>query len=117
MHIDMRCARLVSVFFTMRPIVSYDDITLPYEMTSNAIEEASKVTTAKHNKTSIVKPSSKKRKRKSRYSSTAVGAHGHDDEDVDYLEVEENRELTHTEIWDDSALIDAWNAATEEYKV
>ncbi|KDQ54982.1 hypothetical protein JAAARDRAFT_38093 [Jaapia argillacea MUCL 33604] len=29
---------------------------------------------------------------------------------------EESRELTHTEIWDDSALIDAWNAANEEYE-
>ena len=34
-----------------------------------------------------------------------------DDED------DESRELTHEEIWDDSALIDAWNAATEEYEV
>lgn len=30
---------------------------------------------------------------------------------------EESRDLTHEEIWDDSALIDAWNAATEEYEV
>lgn len=37
------------------------------------------------------------------------------------LEVEtvgiENRELTHEEIWDDSALIEAWDAAMDEYKV
>ncbi|KAF7986142.1 hypothetical protein HWV62_38506 [Athelia sp. TMB] len=31
-------------------------------------------------------------------------------------EDEESRELTHDEIWDDSALIDAWNAASEEYE-
>ena len=31
-------------------------------------------------------------------------------------EGEESRELTYEEIWDDSALIDAWNAATEEYE-
>jgi len=30
---------------------------------------------------------------------------------------EETRDLTHEEIWDDSALIDAWNAANEEYEV
>jgi hypothetical protein len=30
---------------------------------------------------------------------------------------EESRELTHDEIWDDSALIDAWNSATAEYEV
>lgn len=29
----------------------------------------------------------------------------------------ESRELTYDEIWDDSALIEAWNAATEEYEV
>jgi hypothetical protein len=33
------------------------------------------------------------------------------------LEVEDSRELTHKEIWEDSALIEAWNAATEEYQV
>lgn len=27
------------------------------------------------------------------------------------------RELTHNEIWDDSALIDSWDEALEEYKV
>jgi hypothetical protein len=30
---------------------------------------------------------------------------------------EDERELTHEEVWDDSALIDAWNAAQEEYEV
>lgn len=34
----------------------------------------------------------------------------------DDLKDEESRELTYEEIWDDSALIDAWNAATEEYE-
>jgi len=29
---------------------------------------------------------------------------------------EESRELTHEEIWDDSALVNAWEAATEEYE-
>jgi hypothetical protein len=32
-------------------------------------------------------------------------------------EADECRELTHDEIWDDSALVDAWNAANEEYEV
>jgi hypothetical protein len=26
-------------------------------------------------------------------------------------------QLTHDEIWDDSALVDSWNEALEEYKV
>lgn len=29
----------------------------------------------------------------------------------------DGRQLTHAEIWDDSALVDAWNAAEEEYKL
>ena len=32
-------------------------------------------------------------------------------------EEEESRELTHEEIWDDSALIEAWNSAAAEYEV
>ena len=32
-------------------------------------------------------------------------------------EEEESRELNHEEIWDDSALIDAWNSAAAEYEV
>lgn len=36
-----------------------------------------------------------------------------DDDEVE----DESRELTHEEVWDDSALIAAWDAATEEYEV
>ena len=32
-------------------------------------------------------------------------------------EEEESRALTHEEIWDDAALIDAWNSAEAEYEV
>ncbi|KAL5518492.1 hypothetical protein ACEPAH_174 [Sanghuangporus vaninii] len=41
-----------------------------------------------------------------------------DTEDADGDEDEENesRELTHEEVWDDSALIAAWDAANEEYE-
>lgn len=40
-------------------------------------------------------------------------------EDVDEEEEDEDesRELDHEEIWDDSALIEAWDAANEEYEV
>ncbi|KAG1809954.1 uncharacterized protein HD556DRAFT_1452690 [Suillus plorans] len=41
-----------------------------------------------------------------------ASAHGEDGE----VEEGESRELTHQEIWDDSALIDAWNSATAEYE-
>ena len=29
----------------------------------------------------------------------------------------DKKELTHDEIWDDSALVDSWNSALDEYKV
>ena len=32
-------------------------------------------------------------------------------------EEEESRELTHEEIWDDSAVVDAWDSAMAEYEV
>ncbi|KAF8885240.1 hypothetical protein CPB84DRAFT_1850439 [Gymnopilus junonius] len=38
------------------------------------------------------------------------------DEEGYYEEDEESRELTHEEIWDDSALVYAWEAAMEEYE-
>jgi len=38
-------------------------------------------------------------------------------EDGEIGEDSESRELTHEEMWDDSALIDAWNSATAEYEV
>lgn len=40
-----------------------------------------------------------------------------DDAVDDAGEEEESRELTQGEIWDDSALIDAWESATAEYEV
>ena len=90
----------------MRQLVSYADIAPPVENASSA--------------------------------GTATGSNGHiskksklrNDTDVTTSEMlaeettpmrsgvkfEESRELTHEEIWDDSALIEAWNAATEEYE-
>ena len=75
-----------------RTLVSYDDITLPYQPT---------------------KPPSKKRKKN---HETAVSEEVLSDPNEDSEEVEESRELTHEEIWDDSALVNAWEAATEEYE-
>jgi hypothetical protein len=39
------------------------------------------------------------------------------DDAVEEEEEEESRELMHEEIWDDSALIAAWESATAEYEV
>lgn len=33
------------------------------------------------------------------------------------IKMEEEENITHEEIWDDSALIDSWNQALDEYKV
>lgn len=100
----------------MRPIVSYDDITLPYQSQPR-----------QHHTHSPRPPPSKKRKRpQQRYpntngsnkSDTGTGTSALlDSKEEDPLyEEDESRELTHDEIWDDSALIDAWNAAAEEYE-
>ncbi|KAI0638818.1 hypothetical protein C8Q77DRAFT_8666 [Trametes polyzona] len=44
---------------------------------------------------------------------SASNGHHYEEEEE---EEEESRELTHEEIWDDSALIDAWNSAAAEYE-
>jgi hypothetical protein len=78
-------------FMATRALVSYDDITLPYQPT---------------------KPPPKKR-RKNQQKAAPEEAFT---DPNDYEEGEESRELTHEEIWDDSALLNAWEAATDEYE-
>jgi hypothetical protein len=112
----------------MRPLLSYDDISAPPQplvgpqipMTQGESE-----------------PPSKKRKQsnQNRKNSTPLQHpqhwDDHNDQDhrmdyggdgIDSIEASddgdgESGELTYEEIWDDSALVDAWNAATEEYEV
>ncbi|RXW16517.1 hypothetical protein EST38_g9338 [Candolleomyces aberdarensis] len=126
-----------------RPLISYDDITLPYDpqrstnpppgpppakkakkTNSNnatrfnhpqatghcddpkALSSSSK--TAAASKSSTTKPSSKLSapgKSPSKKGGTSS-----------WSAKEESRELTQEEIWDDSALINAWDAAMEEYE-
>jgi len=115
-----------------RPLLSYDDITLPYEPTKHQQH-------SRH-------PPPKKRKRNNHQKSNhwddprsssnngvsngngSSGSQFQEGRNVsvseevfvdpnDYEEgEEESRELTHEEIWDDSALVSAWEAATEEYE-
>ncbi|KDR68693.1 hypothetical protein GALMADRAFT_256476 [Galerina marginata CBS 339.88] len=136
-----------------RPVVSYDDITLPY---SHSEEQTKPSPSSRAGQ----RPPTKKRKRnnnqkakyhddfRSNQTNTAGNAStshhddfknhmnaaygftfqeqeqgqlgGFDNEDMEaegeFEEEEESRELTHQEIWDDSALLDAWEAATEEYE-
>lgn len=107
----------------MRPVVSYEDITLPYQQ-----PEASQLQSHPN------KPPSKKRKwsnQTSKNSKAARKSFKNNDmphvvnslndvtEDVESdveEEKDQGRELTHDEIWGDSSLIDAWNAANEEYE-
>ena len=129
-----------------RPVVSYDDITLPYDQPDELPPQPS---SSSHNAHYHHSPPSKKRKKnnqkakqhKSASNSTSQraeflkstgasskqqpeeerwdagdadeGEHGYDEEGGDG---EESRELTHEEIWDDSALVNAWEAAMEEYE-
>ncbi|KAJ6569423.1 hypothetical protein B0H19DRAFT_1257071 [Mycena capillaripes] len=100
-----------------RPVISYDDITLPYSS-----PDPPRASTGNQNS-----PSGPSQSKKRKWSNQKQGnknngkapangpvaeeeAAGDDEEDAD------SRYLTTEEIWDDSALIDAWNAATEEYE-
>jgi len=84
---------------TTRHIVSYDDITLPYD-SSGARQ--------------VGRPPTKKRK-KNNQKAKQVDAPCHTRHVIEYDG--ESRELTHEEIWDDSALVDAWEAAQQEYEM
>lgn len=101
----------------MRSVVSYDDL--------------EQVTTAP----APAPPPAKKRKRQqNKRKSSGLQKFAHWDDPVENLDASfanynytgdregesagvESRELTHEEIWDDSALIEAWDAAMDEYKV
>jgi hypothetical protein len=135
----------VTMMAATRSVVSYDDITLPYDQPDERQSQASSLS---HNAHYHHPPPSKKRKKnnqkakqhRSASNSTSQraeflkstgasskqppeeeqwdadageGEYGYDEEGG---EGEESRELTHEEIWDDSALVNAWEAATEEYE-
>ncbi|EAU93283.1 hypothetical protein CC1G_12189 [Coprinopsis cinerea okayama7 len=95
-----------------RPLVSYADITEPYE----APEPPPPPNTATNSNPPPKKRKKSNQKSKNRAnqqpSTTTTQSRGSNN----VSGFEESRELTHEEIWDDSALIDAWNAANEEYE-
>jgi len=99
----------------MRSVVSYDDL--------------EQITT-----TPGPPPAKKRKRQQNKRKSAGPQKFAHWDEPVENYEVPftdhdyagdlegetadvEGRELTHEEIWDDSALIKAWDAAMDEYKV
>ncbi|PFH50707.1 hypothetical protein AMATHDRAFT_3676 [Amanita thiersii Skay4041] len=88
----------------MRQIVSYADIASPHPRVPSSADLTSQ---DEH----VVK--------KARYSEKTGGSMhsiGSATEQTRRGASNGSRELTHEEIWDDSALIKAWNAATEEYE-
>jgi len=102
----------------MRPVISYDDITLPYHAETSSPSSLH----------SSRPPPNKRQKwanQKSKRPSQQSHPDSHTSPYIDpllSLEVGDTnaevqgQELTHEDIWDDSALIAAWNAATEEYE-
>ncbi|KAJ8457143.1 hypothetical protein ONZ45_g18434 [Pleurotus djamor] len=121
----------------MRPIISYDDISLPYEPPSPETPSHPSQPPPQQSISSFaqaqahLRPPKKRKRGNNNQGSTQAGT-SNDNALVqsppkptsqpptskveEEEEEEESRDLTHEEIWDDSALIEAWNAATEEYE-
>ncbi|KAF9482418.1 hypothetical protein BDN70DRAFT_875174 [Pholiota conissans] len=133
-----------------RTVVSYDDITLPYDQEETSLplppppsksngQPPSKKRKKNNNQkgkhwddptsksaSNSQRAENKKQPKKSNWdfsSTNFVEGEGEDgaveggaDEGECEEEEEESRELTHEEIWDDSALVYAWESAMEEYK-
>ncbi|KAF9466871.1 hypothetical protein BDZ94DRAFT_1287931, partial [Collybia nuda] len=112
----------------MRPLVSYDDITLPYQPQSpiQSYSQSSRPSPPKKRKASHQKTRPRPNNhdyRNIHHTKSSIDHIGNNLPSSTHTEIynedlnnEEHRELTHEEIWDDSALIEAWNAATEEYE-
>ncbi|KAJ7223191.1 hypothetical protein GGX14DRAFT_351940 [Mycena pura] len=95
-----------------RPLISYDDITLPYEQQATHERVANSPSNTSHSKKrkwSSQKPTQHQKSSKSMKGPAA-------EEEADEEEDLDSRLLASEEIWDDSALIDAWDAAMEEYE-
>ncbi|GLB36673.1 hypothetical protein LshimejAT787_0309600 [Lyophyllum shimeji] len=106
-----------------RSIVSYDDITLPpppqpRSNSPNPPPTKKRKWSNKKSKGRNTQPYNNFQRTTSNNAEYAPGSSSTamDVEAENADEDEEGRDLTHHEIWDDSALIDAWNAATEEYE-
>ncbi|KAF7306285.1 hypothetical protein MIND_00419400 [Mycena indigotica] len=94
-----------------RPVISYDDITLSYDDSEPTKPAAVASSPPKAS-------SSKKRKWNNNHNRNKKPPQAPVKQEPEYDDEDDpdSRILTAEEIWDDSALIDAWNAATEEYE-
>lgn len=92
-----------------RLLVPYDDIILPYDTSEGSrtahISKKRKIRNTK-TKSQVANIASKSNQLESQQSTMVASR-----------DKTNSRELSHAEIWDDSALREAWNAATEEYEV
>jgi hypothetical protein len=105
----------------VRPLVSYDDISSPQE--KSTFPPAPRPKPSKKRKRFAQQhwdDHAESRPAEMEEALVTLGAHDAERAGKDARETsvdEGSRELTHDEIWDDSALIDVWNAATAEYEV
>lgn len=112
-----------------RPIVSYDDITLPYDQPMEApVSTATRLPSKKQKRNNKATQQRPKTHQHWDASKLTGGTSGHanfpqnapfineEETTKEFRGYEQSRELLHEEIWDDSALIEAWDAATEEYE-
>ncbi|KAJ6573796.1 hypothetical protein DFH09DRAFT_1151105 [Mycena vulgaris] len=102
-----------------RPVISYDDITLPYQAPPPRNPPAGSSSNGSHSKKrkwSNQKAGPQQQANKNTAATSATYPPEEEEEETGEGEDAESRYLTSEEIWDDSALIDAWNAATEEYE-
>ena len=100
----------------MRPLISYDDITLPYQAESPSQSSPHSSRPPPNKKRKYSNQKSKQSAAQRRTSDSHLNGVSSLVADVSNVE-DDGQELTHEDIWDDSALIAAWNAATEEYEV
>ncbi|OBZ79200.1 hypothetical protein A0H81_00155 [Grifola frondosa] len=125
------CALLT---FTMRPLVSYDDITAPQPPLQLPVTNSMNQPPSKRRKPNQKSGGGRQPQRVQHWddpgnnvpamnyndsapsTSNASAAAANEESYEEEYEEEESRELTHDEIWDDSALLDAWNSAMAEYE-
>ncbi|KAJ7139376.1 hypothetical protein C8R44DRAFT_827956 [Mycena epipterygia] len=99
-----------------RPIISYDDITLPYEPEPPRAAPAHSPSNASQSKKRKWSNQKGGQQHANKSTPAPIASVPVQDEEDEEAENAESRYLSSEEIWDDSALIDAWNAATEEYE-
>lgn len=114
-----RSLREVSLYkkLPMRSVVSYDDLE-QLTTTPTPVSPPAKKRKRQQNKTKPLGPQKFAHwDEPVEDHDASFAGHGYTDGLRDQTPDADSRELTHEEIWDDSALIEAWDAAMDEYKV